>query len=228
MSKKEWAKQEIDIAIKRERGSGNHDGWDYGCVCYESAYKAFCSLLEDGHSGMSITFTKNILNRLIEGKPLAPIEDTPDIWNMAWHRDDGSISYQCKRMSSLFKEVFPDGTMYYRDVDRFICIDTDSPTVGYRSSFVNGIVSELYPITMPYMPTNKPMTVSTSDFLYEEGNGDFDTTAIWYVLEPDGTKRDINRFFKESEDGFVEIDRAEYDEREKRKVVRCDVCGEEM
>lgn len=220
MNMKEWAKQEIDIAIKRERGSSDHDGWGYGCACYESAYKAFCSLLEDGHSGMGIAFTKNTLNRLIEGKPLTPIEDTPDIWNVVWERDDGSITYQCKRMSSLFKTILPDGAIDYSDVDRFICVDKDHPNSAYRSSFINRRVSELYPITMPYMPTNKPMTVFTSDFLYDEGNGDFDTTAIWYVLEPDGKKNDINRFFKEDKDDFVEIDRAEYDEREKGKVRR--------
>lgn len=37
--------------------------------------------MEDGHSGMSIGITKNILNRLIAGKPLTPIVDTEDIWD---------------------------------------------------------------------------------------------------------------------------------------------------
>lgn len=33
----EWAKNEIAIASKRERGD-NHEGeWDYGCACYDSA-----------------------------------------------------------------------------------------------------------------------------------------------------------------------------------------------
>lgn len=44
--------------------------------------RAFESLLGDGHSGMSIGITKNILNRLIDGKPLTPIEDTEDVWNV--------------------------------------------------------------------------------------------------------------------------------------------------
>lgn len=42
--------------------------------------RAFESLLGDGHSGMSIGITKNILNRLIDGKPLTPIEDTEEVW----------------------------------------------------------------------------------------------------------------------------------------------------
>ena len=38
-------------------------------------------------------------NRLIDGKPLTPIEDTDDIWNLIDNHEDGYISYQCKRMS---------------------------------------------------------------------------------------------------------------------------------
>lgn len=76
----DWAREEIEIAKKREReASGVENGWDYGCVCYDSALKAYESLCEDGHSGLSIRITQNILNRLIDGKVLTPIEDTPDM-----------------------------------------------------------------------------------------------------------------------------------------------------
>lgn len=66
MNMTDWAKREIEIACARERGDKNTDEWDYGCACYESAYKAFQSLVEDEHSGMSIRLTQNILNRLNE------------------------------------------------------------------------------------------------------------------------------------------------------------------
>lgn len=92
----DWAKREIEIACIRERGDKNADEWDYGCACYESAYKAFQSLVEDEHSRMNIRLTQNILNRLIEGKPLTPIEDMLD----AWGREssyNGKTSYQCKQ-----------------------------------------------------------------------------------------------------------------------------------
>ena len=49
MDMKEWAKREIEIACKKERGDGDPGVWDYGVACYESAYKAFLSLLDDGH-----------------------------------------------------------------------------------------------------------------------------------------------------------------------------------
>lgn len=62
----EWAKREIELACKRERGDRPENEFDYGCACYTSALKAFESLLNDDHSGMSIMITKHILNRLID------------------------------------------------------------------------------------------------------------------------------------------------------------------
>ena len=79
MDMKSWAEKEIEIACAREKANAeDSDEWNYGVACYQSALKAFNSLCEDGHSGMSIGFTKNILNRLIDGKPLTPIEDIPE------------------------------------------------------------------------------------------------------------------------------------------------------
>lgn len=47
-----WAEKEIEIACARERAaSENPDEWDYGVACYESALKAYKSLMDDGHSG---------------------------------------------------------------------------------------------------------------------------------------------------------------------------------
>ena len=76
-----WAEQEVKFACEHKRGDKPKEEWDYGCACYESALKAFKSLEEDNHSGFSIGFTKGILNRLIDGKPLCPIEDTEETWS---------------------------------------------------------------------------------------------------------------------------------------------------
>ena len=113
MNLRDWARNEIEIACKREReSSGVEEGFDYGCACHESAFKAFESLLEDGHSGMSIGFTKNILMRLIDNKPLTPIEDTEDVWeDVTKEWDEGYKKYQCKRCSALFKDVHDDVTV---------------------------------------------------------------------------------------------------------------------
>lgn len=70
MSMTEWAKREVEIASKRERGDKPESEWDYGCACYDSALKAFEILCGDGHSGFSIGITKGILCLLgVRGKP---------------------------------------------------------------------------------------------------------------------------------------------------------------
>lgn len=215
MEMTEWAKREIEIACKRERGDRAETEWDYGCACYESAYKAFESLMQDGHSGMSIGITKNILNRLIDGKPLTPIEDTPDVWNeVTFIEEKGVRNYQCSRMSSLFKEVHPDGKVSYHDVDRCYCVYKDSQeSSSWRNGFISRLIHEKYPITMPYYPAAKPMVVFCTEGLNDPKNGDFDTIGVWYVLKPDGEKDPIERFFKEEIHGWDEITKQEYFER---------------
>ena len=208
MGMKEWAEREVQIACKRENPDRKEGEWDYGCACYESALKAFNSLMEDGHSGTSIGFTKQILNRLIDGKSLTPIEDTEDIWNECVRTDREYTTYQCKRMSSLFKYVYPNGSVKYSDVDRIVCIDFYSGST-YHSGFISRIVDEMYPITMPYS-ANGIYKVYCVDFLYDLKNGDFDTIAIKYIITPEDKVVGIHRYFKESDSGFIEIDWNEY------------------
>lgn len=215
MSMEEWAKREIEIACARERGDKNSDEWDYGCACYESAYKAFQSLVKDEHSGMSIVFTKNILNRLIDGKPLTPIEDTPDVWGGS-SAYDGKTSYQCERMSSFSKDVYLDGRTEYTDVNRVVCVYKDNPDVAWRNGFITRLIHEEYPITMPYYPSAKPFVAYCTEELSDPKNGDFDTIGVWYVLKPDGEKDTIERFFKETPDSWEEINKEEYFKRIER------------
>lgn len=108
MSMLDWARQEVEIACRKENPDKKEGEFDYGCACYESALKAFESLCGDGHSGFSIKMTQSILNRLIDGQPLTPIEDTDDVWNECTLPKDNPKVYQCKRMSSLFKDVYDD------------------------------------------------------------------------------------------------------------------------
>lgn len=53
----DWAKREVEIACEKENPNRKEEEFDYGCACYESALKAFESLSEDGHSGLSIKIT---------------------------------------------------------------------------------------------------------------------------------------------------------------------------
>lgn len=214
-----WAEDEVALACKREAPNRKDGEWDYGCACYESALKAFRSLCEDGHSGMSIGFTKAILNRLIDCKTLTPIEDTEDAWNLCtFNNGDGVKTYHCKRMSSLFKDVAADGTVTYSDVNRYYGVNNDNHNVSYHSGLIDRVMGELFPITMPYIPFDKPFEVYTEDFLTDAKNGDYDTTGLLYAIDPHGNRIEINRYFKEVPNGFAEIDYAEYKERKEAAI----------
>ena len=212
MSILDWAKEEIEIAKAFEGKDTAECEFDYGCACYDSALKAFESLRDDGHSGMSIQITRNILNRLIDGKPLRPIEDIPEVWGDGeYDVDRGCTTYRCKRMSALFKYVYDDGHIEYWDVDRYYCCDINTGTT-FTGGLARKIIHEMYPIAMPYWPT-KPYKVMCEECLTNQANGDFDTVGILQIVEPTGEQIIIDRFFKEAETDFVEINKLEYQAR---------------
>ena len=55
--------------------------------------------------------------------------------------------------------------------------------------------------------------IACKDLLTDRKNGDWDTLGILYAIMPDGNRVNINRFFKESENGWNEINIDEYNER---------------
>lgn len=213
MSMLEWAKNEVAIAIEKE---GN-----YGCACYNSAMRAFASLLRDGHSGMSIGFTKNILDRLIDGKPLTPIENTEEVWEeTCTDSHDGSKGYRCKRMRGLYKRVARDGSVTYNDLYRYCCINEENPHVIWHNGFVADIYNEMYPLTLPYMPSSRPDVIVCDELLTDRKNGDYDTLAILYIEKADGERVEVNRYFKENKVSFTEISLEEYKERQRLQEER--------
>ena len=220
--KLDWAEREVAIACKKEKENSNKkegEFFNYGCACYESALKAFKTLCDDGHSGLSIKITQSILNRLINGQPLTPIEDTDDVWYECHHYEDGHKLYQCKRMSSLFKDVYADGTVEYSENGRLYCVNIHNPTYTYSSGLVRRIIDKMFPITMPYIP-GKPIKVYCEDFLTDKKHGDFDTIGVFYALKTENgeqKKIEINRFFREPKDNeerdWIEISIGEYMQR---------------
>ena len=218
---KEWAKEECKIACKRENPDWDGKSFDYGCSCYQSALKAYQSLCEDGHSGFSFGVTKNILIRLLNELPLTPIEDTPDVWNEITIKDeDGTVTYQCNRMSSLFKNVHKDGAITYHDVNRDYCQEVTNPKDTYSGS-TGRIVDELFPITMPYYPkTAERYKVVVDTFLakgFEGDETDFNTRAILYVITPEKERVEVNRYYGEKDGHLVEITKDEFDKRVKTR-----------
>lgn len=218
----DWATREIALACQSEKEAAKgSDDWDYGVACYESALRAYRSLMRDGHSGFSIGITKGILNRLIDGRCLTPIEDTPDVWNdisVEMGENGETKEYQCKRMSSLFKKVSPDGTVTYSDIDRVHAVSVDNPDVAYQSGFITRLIDKIFPITMPYFPASRKFKVVREEFLVDPKMGDYDTAAYLEIITPDGKHIELNRYFKETQDGMVQIEKAEYEERKANRV----------
>ena len=206
MNMKTWAENEVErrIQFEREGASPDEPFLDYTTACLESALEAFNCLLEQDHSGMSIRLTKAFLDRLIDDKPLTAISDTDDVWNPGYTRND-TIIYQCSRMSSFFKTVYPDGHVEYHDNDRVVCYNVDNPMVSFTNNFVSRVVSEIFPIKMPYWPENRPYEVYVKEWLEDPKRGDYDHIEILYIVTPKGDKVDVNRTFKETDDGWEEI-----------------------
>lgn len=229
MSMLEWARREVELACIHEKENSENEGdYEYGCRCYKSALKAFECLCEDDHSGYSIEITKDILNRLIDAIPLTPATDSEDSWNYVYNIEDGTAVYQSSRMSGLFKHVKPDGDVTYHDVNRYRCVDTDNVSGVYLSGFVSNLIDEMYPISMPYIPESKPIIVTCKTFLLDPSNGDFDHRGILLASNPNtNSSFTINRYFKETSDGWKEISYSEfYDDFEKSECVVRDNDGE--
>ena len=222
MNLEAWAEKEIEMACQRERESaikaGREENAEYGIACYKSALKAFKSLLEDGRSGMSISITGQILNRLILGEPLSPVTGEEDEWEDVSYAGmpEGVIEeYQNKRMSSLFKYVYADGSVKYSDVQRTTCYESSRDDihdgVPFRNGFISRVIDEVKPITLPYVPQH--FKVYVAECPYEEDDGQFDIMMVDCMVDTDTQEEfPIHRYFKEDPEShkWVEISNHEY------------------
>lgn len=237
MSMYDWAEQECRIACKKENPDFNFDSddFDYGCSCYKSALKAYKSLAEDGHSGMSFSFTRDILERLMRHEPLTPITDDDFKGGSLIYSDEDLASMglkseiQCPRMSSLFRKETVDGKVTYCDVNRAYSVNVETPSDTFSCGRETNIVDEMFPIKMPYLPEKEEYKVYIQTFLTDKKNGDFDTQGILYLTTPEGKRIDINRYYTEKAGKMVEISKDEYDELLKRRLDKiCDTTAEQL
>ena len=201
MSMSEWARREVELAIEHEKGVSSDDDPLFLHVqkCYQAALEAYEFIADQGHSGMSFAITKGILDRLMNELPLTPIEDTPDIWEEVY-----KVTFQCKRLGSLFKNVDHDGAVTYRDINRVVCVET-TDEVSFYSKFVSDEINKIFPITMPYYPSG-----TFTAYVHED-----DTHHVFVIKSvkvPDGDTLVLNWFYKETDDGYVRITSKEMEE----------------
>ena len=237
MSMYEWAEQECRLACKKENPNFDFDSDDFdsGCSCYKSALKAYKSLVEDEHSGMSFSFTRDILERLMRREPLTPITDDDFKGGSLIYSDEDLASMglkseiQCPRMSSLFRKETVDGKVTYCDVNRAYSINVENPSDTFYCGRETNIVDEMFPIKMPYLPEKEEYKAYIQTFLADKKNGDFDTQGILYLITPEGKRIDINRYYTEKAGKMVEISKDEYDELLANRLDKiCDTAAENL
>lgn len=214
MELSEWAKHEVELASAENEG--------YGKACMNSAIKAFLSLCDDDHSGMSIGFAADILNRLIKCKPLTPLTGADDEWYRGrLGLDDENCdpkTYQNKRCSSVFKKVWSNGDVTYNDIDRMVFEDINTGARFTSGMLRDELRSYLPDITFPYMPESKPYVFYTEDFLVDAKNGSFDTRAVFYMISPTGENTKINLYQEEIDGKMVGIELNAYMERRANRL----------
>ena len=221
MKMENWAENEVKIFCGKNKKQSDDDSFDYTSACAESALKAYKSLCDDGHSGCSWNITKNLLLRLMNNQPLTPITDedffiedensVPSLWTSEALKKHGWKSHiQCPRMSSLFRIEYEDGRIKYNDINRVVFIEIDNPNSWYHTN--HDFLDEMFPITMPYVPSVNKFKIYTKTFKYDINNkhSDFDTRGILYMITPDGDKIKVNRFYKEVDGEFKRISKAEF------------------
>lgn len=213
----EWLKKEIELATK--------DSDDYIKACYNSAAKAYMSMAEDGHSGMSASITGQIFNRMLDHKPLTPLTGEEDEWNgePIDMGDHGKVTYSNKRYSGLFKRVCKNGNVEYSDVHQFIFQNVNNPNDRFCNGRLSDIMREYVPIEFPYMPTTYPIEVFVDEFLVDPKKGDYDTQAIVFYKHG-GKIYDVKRYFNEQDGTMKEITLDEFKELSKSRITNkeCD------
>lgn len=199
---------------KASKKEADDEGFiEYACACVDSAAKAYKAMLQSENPVSDRA--KELLNRLIKGQPLSPI--TEEDFKAALHRplDDWEIDWlkrthlkshtQCPRMSSLFREEDLDGNVTYSDNNRVVYMDQRGHT------WVNGeiirTVDKMFPITLPYYPTNEPFVVHGREYYMEgdvdkseEHRGTVNVIYYDYLVTPDGKRVELNIKIDEREE----------------------------
>lgn len=216
MANIEWAKEQCRLFTLNRF---DPEEQEYMALCCESALKAYQSLMNDGHSGMSITITRDILVKLINGEPLVKLEDRKGQW--LTHRDACfPYVYSHKYYPSLLKYIEADGSVYFIDNNRVICKYTNQNNgASFSNGFIIRLVNDLMPITFPYNPTEK-YTALVSEYLTDRKNGDFDTLVLESIILPNGDNRIFQWAYKTGDITWQRIDSKELHERIKMDAER--------
>lgn len=213
----ERVRKEVEYAIECERKNAieeNDDTFlDYVIECYRSALRAYETMAADGHSGMSWGLTRQIFNRLAEGKPLKSLNslvDRPQEWIPNNDFEDDIARFNNKRYSPLLCELTKNGK-FYRDIDRWRFYELDNPNVPWYCGSLSRYMDEHYPIAFPYNPVS--IDVRIEELLTDPAHGDYDAQRIIDFVDPETgevVKVDACFALSDEEDKMVEVSKKKW------------------
>lgn len=129
----EWAKRELDLIPKDEDGMQD--------LINSQIIEVIEVFLSHGHSGFSASYAANIIKRLLDWKPLAPLTGEDDEWI-----DINGDMEQNKRYSSVFRHNKDNDTAYNISGKIF----SDDGEIWYTNK------DSAVKITFPYTVPNEP------------------------------------------------------------------------
>lgn len=144
--------------------------------------------------------SKRILEALLAGKPLHPIDITKERdWEVV-SKGIGKIVKRCISYPSLTITI--NKLSEFLDISNKITIwdtayaegsDMLFPRKSKTFPFMLNVAHEKFPILFPYIPPVTPYRVMYSDFISQNG---YRYVRIPYILTPSGDKVDVFRYFK--------------------------------
>ena len=124
---------------------------------------------KEGHSGFSANYALSILKKILAFKPLTPLTGEDDEWMEVSEYYDGTVTYQNKRYSAVFKEG--DGQAYNIDGKVFwewYETPLEEGEEGYpgvrKFKSYYGSKDSRMPVTFPYTVPDEPI------YEYRESN----------------------------------------------------------
>ena len=105
-------------------------------------------------------------------------------------------------MGSLFRQETLDGKITYTDVNRTIMHDANGDR-WCHCGCASRIVDEMFPIKMPYYPSNEKYKDYRETFYIVDGEdktsenvGTYNLIKIYYIITPNNERIEVNKEFE--------------------------------
>ena len=144
----EFAKKELDLIGMTSEAD---DGVDI--AMREHLLRMIEEFSNEGHSGFSASYAIGCLTRLLDYKPLTALTGADDEWTDVTEYGDGTILYQNKRCSTVFKNK--DGAYDIHGKVFWEWWKDEETGKAVKSHYTS--VDSRVPVTFPYVVPNEPI-----------------------------------------------------------------------